>query len=93
MLEVWERRVAGIYKDDLAPEQRELAERFNDDFTRVFKGASKADRRVMLNMLSTLRKIRSRDKASFLKCGLSIGITAGKMRGEVPATGCTSIEG
>ncbi|MCM1567014.1 MAG: helix-turn-helix domain-containing protein [Dehalobacter sp.] len=81
-LEVWERRVAGVWKGDLAPKERELAGSFNNGFTSVFRAASKTERRILFDMLCILKKLHNRNSAMKFNFGLSCGVEAGKCQPE-----------
>lgn len=76
MLKAWERRVVGINNYD-DPELHELAGRFDEDFTRVFKAAGKDERCMLLNMLHTMSELHNKEAVRMFEAGLRCGYEGG----------------
>jgi len=69
-LKVWEKRVTCIMTID-DPEERELASRFNKDFTSLLRVVPKAERGVLFDILYILNTLYGNNSGRCFKLGLS----------------------
>jgi len=73
MFKAWEMRIA---QDpyNYSPEEKELAARFNRDFTRLMKVVPKADRRVLVDMLNVTGELCRIECLNGYGAGLEYGM-------------------
>lgn len=75
-LKVFERRIAGTMNTN-DPEEKELVDRFNRDFIRLFKVIPKTERCLLFDILYTINKLYNNEAARKFKLGLSCGYKGG----------------
>jgi len=71
-LKVWEKRVTCIMTID-DPEERELASRFNKNFTSLLRVVPKVERRVLFDILYILNVLFGNNSGRCFKLGLNYG--------------------
>lgn len=79
-LKVWEKRVTCIMTID-DPEEKELASRFNKDFTNLLRVVPKAERRVLFDMLYIINELYANNSGRGFKLGLCYGYKRGLQYG------------
>lgn len=85
MLQVRERLMAQDSNlDNYSPEEKELAARFNKDFTRLMKVVPKADRRILFDLLHTASELCSIECLNWYGAGFEYGRQGKVMAGRHP---------